>query len=568
MRGPKSRWDHDSVLIVETINYSKIKHYAFWMWSASKGIRGRLCINGLLGLVGVAAGLCFIYYSKILIDLATQNKSVSNEALYLYGAVLVFFILLEIFTDIYSSWLGRQTEIKMKNSTRRSIFGHLMNSSWEGNEKFHSGDMLNRLEEDVRVITDTLCNSFTNSIVTVVQLIAAFVFLVIMSPKLALVILLIMPFFLIFSKFYVKRMRRMTSNIRSTDSKVQSILQESLQHRIVIQSMEQSGIMGQKLEGQQDILYGQTMKNTRFSLFAKSLVALGFVAGYMVAFMWGIINLHTGAITFGVMAAFLQLVGQIQRPTVDLAKQIPAFVSATASIDRLAELEAIPEEKNNAAHRLSGVVGVRMDDVTFRYPKGDRDIFKNFSIDFTPGSKTAVIGETGSGKSTMIRLMLSLLHPQDGEIILYTLDGVSIKSDVSGRCNFVYVPQGNSLLSGTIRDNLLLGNSEASDEQMYAALHEAAADFVKELPQGLDSKCGELGAGLSEGQAQRIAIARGLLRKGNIILLDEFSSSLDAETEKTLIKRLLDNQRNKTMIFITHRDLILKYCSNVVKITP
>jgi ABC-type bacteriocin/lantibiotic exporter with double-glycine peptidase domain len=168
----------------------------------------------------------------------------------------------------------------------------------------------------------------------------------------------------------------------------------------------------------------------------------------------------------------------------------------------------------------------------------------------------------------MIRLVLSLLHPQDGEIVLYTLDGVSIKSDISGRCNFVYVPQGNSLLSGTIRDNLLLGNSEASDEQMYAALHEAAADFVKELPQGLDSKCGELGAGLSEGQAQRIAIARGLLRKGSIILLDEFSSSLDAKTEKTLIKRLLDNQRNKTMIFITHRDLILKYCSNVVKITP
>lgn len=545
----------------------RIRHYASWMWYASKGIRGRLCINGLLGLIGVAAGLCFIYYSKVLIDLATQNKSVSNRVLYIYGAVLVFLILLEIFTDIYSSWLGRQTEIKMKNRTRRSIFGHLMNSSWEGDEKFHSGDMLNRLEEDVRVITDTLCNAFTNSIVTAVQLIAAFVFLALMSPKLALVILLIMPVFLIFSKFYIKRMRRMTSDIRSTDSKVQSILQESLQHRVVIQSMEQSGTMGQKLEGQQDTLYGQTMKRTRFSLSAKSLVALGFVAGYMVAFMWGIINLHAGVITFGVMAAFLQLVGQIQRPTVDLAKQIPAFVSATTSIDRLAELEAIPEEESNGSCRLPGVAGVRMDNVTFRYPKGDRDIFSNFSHDFKPGSRTAVIGETGSGKSTMIRLMLSLLHPQEGEIVLYTPDGVSIKSDVSGRGNFVYVPQGNTLLSGTIRDNLLLGDSEASDEQMYAALHEAAADFVNELPLGLDARCGELGAGLSEGQAQRIAIARGLLRKGSIMLLDEFSSSLDSETEKTLIQRLLDNQRNKTMIFITHRDLILKYCSNVITLT-
>jgi ATP-binding cassette, subfamily B, bacterial len=538
------------------------------MWNASKGIRGRLCINGLLGLIGVAAGLAFIYYSKVLIDLATQDKSVSNKTLYLYGAVLVVLILLEIFTDIYSSWLGRQTEIKMKNRTRRSIFGHLMNSSWDGDEKFHSGDMLNRLEEDVRVITDTLCNSFTSAIVTIVQLIAAFVFLAMMSPKLAITILLIMPLFLIFSKFYVKRMRRMTSDIRSTDSKVQSILQESLQHKIVIQSMEQSGKMGQKLEGEQDTLYGQTMKRTRFSLSAKSLVALGFVAGYMVAFLWGIINLHEGAITFGIMAAFLQLVGQIQRPTVDLARQIPVFVSASTSIDRLAELEAVPEEENKVSERLKGIAGVRMNNVSFRYSDGDRFIFKNFSHDFVPGSRTAVVGETGAGKSTMIRLMLSLLHPQEGEIILYNRDGESIKSDVSGRCNFVYVPQGNSLLSGTIRDNLLLGDSEATDQQMYAALHESAADFVKELPQGLDSRCGELGAGLSEGQAQRVAIARGLLRKGSIMLLDEFSSSLDAETEKTLIQRLLDNQRNKTMIFITHRDLILQYCSNVVKITP
>ncbi|MCI1720866.1 MAG: ABC transporter ATP-binding protein/permease [Bacteroidales bacterium] len=538
------------------------------MWNASKGIRGRLCINGLLGLIGVAAGLAFIYYSKVLIDLATQDKSVSNKTLYLYGAVLVVLILLEIFTDIYSSWLGRQTEIKMKNRTRRSIFGHLMNSSWDGDEKFHSGDMLNRLEEDVRVITDTLCNSFTSAIVTIVQLIAAFVFLAMMSPKLAITILLIMPLFLIFSKFYVKRMRRMTSDIRSTDSKVQSILQESLQHKIVIQSMEQSGKMGQNLEGEQDTLYGQTMKRTRFSLSAKSLVALGFVAGYMVAFLWGIINLHEGAITFGIMAAFLQLVGQIQRPTVDLARQIPVFVSASTSIDRLAELEAVPEEESKVSERLKGIAGVRMNNVSFRYSDGDRFIFKNFSHDFVPGSRTAVVGETGAGKSTMIRLMLSLLHPQEGEIILYNRDGDSIKSDVSGRCNFVYVPQGNSLLSGTIRDNLLLGDSEATDQQMYAALHESAADFVKELPQGLDSRCGELGAGLSEGQAQRVAIARGLLRKGSIMLLDEFSSSLDAETEKTLIQRLLDNQRNKTMIFITHRDLILQYCSNVVKITP
>ncbi len=543
-----------------------IRRCMSWLWHASKGIRLRLLTNVFLGLIRVAAGLMFIYVSKVLVDLATHSHNVSLATLFSYGALLVALIILELLSNIGSSWLSNQTEIKMKNRIRCNLFSHLINAYWEGYEKLHSGDILNRLEEDVRVVTNTLCNSFPSLFVTGAQLIAAFVFLSRMDLTLALSIICIMPFFLLVSKIYISRMRRLTKDIRRTDSSVQSVLQESIQHRIVIQTMEQNDATTNRLDLLQSTLYGQTMKRTRFTLFSRSMVSVGFMAGYITAFMWSIIKLHTGAITFGVMTAFLQLVGQIQNPTVNLSRQIPGFIHASTSIDRLNELDKIPTEEISRHQMLKGIVGIRLTNISFRYQQGDRDIFSNFSYDFIPGSRTAIVGETGAGKSTMIRLMLSLLHPQHGKIELYNNEGSTMTMDASSRCNLVYVPQGNSLLSGTIRDNLLLGNPEATDKQMFEVLHTACADFVSDLPNGLDSHCGEQGAGLSEGQAQRIAIARGLLRPGNILLLDEFSSSLDTDTENTLIQRLLQTQQQKTMIFITHREMILRYCNNVIKL--
>jgi ATP-binding cassette subfamily B protein len=538
-----------------------------WLWTASYGIRKRLFLDAFLGLFRVAAGLAFIYVSKELIDMATRQHNVPVRQLIVNGILLLVLILAEMGAGLLTTWLSNQTEIKMKNFIRRKLFAHLMNAYWEGKEKLHSGDVLNRLEEDVRVVTDTLCNSMPALLVTGAQLLAAFVFLAYMSSFLAWAIIFIMPFFLLVSKLYIKKMRKLTNDIRTTDSNVQSVLQESLQHRIVIQTMEQSETMTDKLHGLQRKLYGQTMKRTRFNLFSRAMVSLGFVFGYMIAFMWSIIQLHSGGITFGIMTAFLQLVGQIQRPTVDLTRQLPAFIHASTSIDRLSELEEIPAEEKDVSHPLRDIAGIRLSNVSFRYAGGSRDIFNHFSYDFVPGSRTAVVGPTGAGKSTMIRLMLSLLHPQEGDIVLYNNRGETLPVDANSRCNLVYVPQGNSLLSGTIRDNLLLGNPDATDEELFDVLYTAAAEFVRDLPDGLDSRCGEQGAGLSEGQAQRIAIARGLLRPGSILLLDEFSSSLDGDTESLLIQRLLGSRQEKTMIFITHREKILQYCSKVIQLT-
>ena len=284
-----------------------------------------------------------------------------------------------------------------------------------------------------------------------------------------------------------------------------------------------------------------------------------------MAFLWGVIGISHGTVTYGMMTAFLQLVGQIQRPLVEMGSQLPLIIHATASIDRLIELETLPREDEEEPHLFEGVVGIRMDDVTFSYPDTSRNVLDDFSWDFTPGSRTAIVGPTGVGKSTMIRLMLSLLRPQKGKVMLYSSSDEA-ESSPATRCNLVYVPQGNSLFSGTVHDNLLMGNPEASDEQLSSALHIAAADFVFDLPQGLDTQCFESGAGLSEGQAQRVAIARALLRPGSILLLDEFSSALDAETENVLLERLTSSLPDHTMIFITHRDKIIDYCDSVLRL--
>lgn len=541
-------------------------HSLSWLWKTSKGIRFRLMFNSLLGIIRIIASLAFIYVSKLLVDLATGKITSSEKMYWVYSICLVALLACQVGAGMLNSWLSNQTEIKLKNKIRLDLFNHLMNASWDGKEKLHSGDVLNRLEEDVRVICDTLCQSLPSLFSTLVQLIAAFAFMCQLSPKMSWIILFILPIFLLFSKVYIKRTRALTSTIRNQDSQIQSIVQESIQHRIIIQSMEQNDAIVQKMDGIQSNLFHSTMQRTKFNLFSRFMVSIGFSIGYLVAFLWCIHGLYVNAITFGTMTAFLQLVGQIQRPTIDLTRQIPAYINATTSVDRLVELEVLPTEEKSSERRLSGNLGIRMNNVTFRYPDGEKDVLSNFTHDFRPGSRTAIIGETGSGKSTTIRLMLSLLHPLSGSMEIYSDDGSSIPVNADSRCNLIWVPQGNSLFSGTIRDNLYLGYPEATDDEMNEALYNAAAEFVSNLPEGLDTICGEQGAGLSEGQSQRIAIARALLHKGSILLLDELSSSLDPQTEQTLMSRLIDAKGNNTMIFVTHHEAIVDYCDEVVRL--
>ena len=526
-----------------------------WLWSASQHIRSRIILSSVVGVLHVCASLLFVWTCKQLVDIATR---VSHGNLWHYTVLLIATVAAELFFSTWRIWLENRNDIRLKNKLRYRIFSRLMQGRWDGKERFHSGDVLNRLEEDVRVTVDALCSSFPAVWITGFQLLAAFIFLTRLDSRLAWVLLLIMPVFLVTSKFYMKRMRRLTKSIRTTDSHIQAHMQEKLQHKTLIQTFEQEPAMLGKLELLQKGLYAQVRNRISFTLFSRTTVSIGFAAGYLTAFLWGINGLYEGAISFGIMTAFLQLVGLIQRPIVDLSRLIPSFAHAAASVERLTELDDVPTEEQGECLPLEGKVGIKLSDVSFAYPDGEKEVVSNFSFDFKPGSRTAIVGETGVGKSTVIRLMLALLEPQKGAIHIYNEAQEAAASPLT-RCNLVYVPQGNSLLSGTIRDNLLLGNPNATNSELRTALSAAAADFVHNLPDELDTLCGEGGAGLSEGQAQRICIARGLLRPGSILLLDEVSSSLDKETERLLAERLILQAKEKTLIFITHRDAIAAY---------
>lgn len=533
-----------------------------WLWRASDGVRLRTLASALLGGLHVAASLLFVWVCKQLIDAATSG---GDRNLTILIAVMIGCMLMQIVFSAAEQHVSSLSDVLLKNKLRHRLFTRLMESRWNGKEAFHTGDTLNRVMEDVRVVAESITRSVPAVLTAGVQFISAFLFLFILEPGLAWAIPCIMLAMLVISKSYVRRMRRLTKDIRTTESGMQSLMQESLQHRLVIHTLERTPYVSDTLAEQQDDLKEQVMDKTGYSIFTRGFIQAGFSAGYAAAFLWGVFGIRSGAATFGMMTAFLQLVGQIQRPIMNLSRQLPPMINSITSAERLAEIEEQPSEETGAPCDLGHEVGIRFEGVDYTYPDSSRKIIDNCSFDFTPGSTTALVGETGAGKSTIMRLMLALLSPDKGKVIMYNKEQSVIASPRT-RCNIVYVPQGNTLMSGTIRENLLLGDPSATDEELDKVLYLAAADFVKALPEGLDTLCGERGSGLSEGQAQRIAIARSLLRNGGILLLDEPTSALDTQTEETLIERLTAHLNGRTMIIVTHRDATAALCGNTLKL--
>lgn len=531
---------------------------------AAAGQRSALLASMLVNLAGVGASLLFVYICKTLIDIATGN---SGRDLAGWSLAMVATMAAQTLFSLLRTRLAAQTDIRIKNNLRMQLFSRLICAYHGSRGERHSGDITNRLEEDVRVVSECLSNSLPALLSATVQFIAAFCFLMALNNTLAWSVVGIMPLAIILSKIFFRKLRRLTRDIRDTDSLVQSHLQENLQHATLIQTLEQEGRASSGLDRLQSGLYDSVMRRTRFTIVSRTVISLAFAAGYATAFLWGVNGLLAGAVTFGTMTAFLQLVGQIQRPVLELSSYIPSAIHAAASADRLMEIEGDESCAASEPVHLGSPAGIRMEHVSFAYPDGTRKVIDDFSHDFRPGSRTAIVGETGAGKSTLIRLILALLRPQSGSIVIYGPRS-SAEASAATRCNLTYVPQGNSLLSGTVRDNLLLGDPEADEARMKEALRIAAANFVFQLPDGLDTPCSENGGGLSEGQAQRIAIARALLRRGSILLLDEFSSSLDPETEKRLMENLSSALPGRTMIFITHRRKITEYCSDIIELAP
>ena len=540
--------------------------YLRWISKLAAPVAPMLTGAVLCQLVLVGIALCYVYISKSLVDVASGVGEGGARELVLLGCAMVLTILLRIAFQSCISYVESKAEIKIANSLRQREFDKLMHLKSDYRKHWHSGDLVNRMQSDVSAVASSIGRVIPNLTGAVLKFSAAFAYMLVLEARLAWLLVLVIPVGVFGGRFVLRRTRALTLAVREGDGKVQSHVQASVQHLPVIQGLEYGANSSSELEMIQDDFYSKIMRRTRFSIVARILTALAFSLGYAIAFLWGVRGIWLGSVSFGLMTAFLQLVGQIQRPLLEMSEQLPSLFHCSASIDRLMEIEAMPGEEEGEALMMDGIAGVRLENLSFHYPDGEEMIFDNFSHDFKPGSRTAVIGETGIGKSTLIKLLMSLLQADSGKITLYDLKGDCAEASSRTRCNMVYVPQGNTLFSGSIRENLLMGKPDADESQMREALHRAAADFVDRMPEGLDSQCFEAGGGLSEGQAQRIAIARALLRPGSILLLDEFSSALDPETEELLLERLNDGSSDKTMIFITHRERVADYCDSILRL--
>lgn len=549
-----------NLLRIPETKYSTKEIYA-WLWLAWKGNRTQAMINAIIGLLGVMVSLTVVWGMQHAIDVSSH---VISGSIVMAVVVLGILFFADFGLHVASIWVRNLLGIKAQNRMQQHLLDRMLRSEWKGRDSYHSGDVLNRLEFDVTNVVTFLTETIPNSLSTLTLFIGAFTYLALMDWRLAIVIIAMVPFFILLSRVYVRQMRRLVKDVRTSDSKVQSVLQESIQHRVLIKTLESDDFIVNRLETTQNKLRKKVVKKTKFSIFSSTVLQFGFVLGYLIAFAWAAFRLSAGTLTFGGMTAFLQLVNKIQSPARQLTQLVPAFVSVFTAAERLMELEEVPLEKQGDAIELEAPCGIKLNNISYQYFDADTPVIKDLSFDFHPGSCTAVLGETGSGKTTLIRILLALLKPTSGSVEIYGREE-RMELNPLMRTNFVYVPQGNTLMSGTIRENLKMGKENATEEEMNKALKKSCADFVLNLPNGLDTVCSEQGGGLSEGQAQRIAIARSLLRDKSIMIFDEATSALDPETEKQLLKNILAHH-DKTVIFITHRPAVVEYCNQVLTI--
>ena len=529
------------------------------LWRMSVPVRWRMFVSVLLGTVRIAVSLAFVWTSKHLVDIATKvSDAPLSSGIWLFAGVLV----LQLCVVLFVNWWDAYSEVKSRNRLRMDTFAKVMSSRWDGRERFLSGDTVNRLEEDVRVVADLLIARLPGVVVTLLQLAAASAYLMTLAPNLLWVLLILMFSAVFGSKMFFRQIRSLMARIRARESELQQHMQESLQHRVLVLTLTNLDRVLEKFGWLQADIESNTRKRLNYNAVARGLMFLGFQAGHAAAFLWGAVGIMHGTVTYGMMTAFLQLVGQVQRPIAEFGRQVPAFIQAIASVERIMDLEELEQEPSSESVILEGAPAVEIAGVSYSYPGSPVKVLDNYSAVFPGGSFSVVAGPTGAGKSTLIRLILGLLTPSDGSILI---GGQPAGASLRG--NFMYIPQGNSLLSGTIRSNLQLASPDATEDDMRVVLETAMAGFVFDLPQGLDTPCGEVGSGLSEGQCQRIAIARSLLRPGGILILDESTSALDAATEEALLQNLYANyHQKKTIIFVSHRQAVVRFADKVIEV--
>lgn len=540
-----------------------------WLYNHIGTFKKSILVSLILSVLAVATSLAFVEITKIFMEAVEKGENFSFLLLIFSLATIKGF---SIFCAEGKSYIREKQTALMNNELSLKFFKQLFTSGVSYDAKVHSADSLGRLTTDAFSVANCLIGTIPELIYSFIQLIATCAYLMSIEPNLTLAILSIMSVNILIGQRFAKKLLPISREIRISDSKAHQFMQEHLQHRELIITLDKTSFIWNRLKSLQDKVYKKIIENLKLNTLMMSLVGGALDVSYIIILAWGIYGIQNGTFTYAELVVFLQLAEQMQIPFVQFNHYYPMFISSMASVERLMDIENMPKEDNKNRIVFSDLVGIRFSNAYFRYSENYRYIYREFNFDFTPGSVTAIVGETGAGKSTLLKLLLAVLKPTSGNVDFYgEIEGKVIVVPASPRTrgNCVYVPQGNSLISGTIRYNLLLGKTDATDKEMEEALYLAAADFVlKDFPNGLDTIVGEGGLGVSEGQAQRIAIARSFLRPGKVILMDEPTSALDNETEKLFLERLTGKSHGKTLIIVTHKQEICNYVENVVKIEP
>ena len=542
-----------------------------WMYTYAKKYKFQIVFYIFLGVLTTVMGLASSVGSKYLIDAVTGQDS-GNIAL-----IALFIVAMGLFSigiNAITTMISARINIKVNNEIQAEVFDKILVADWISMKEFHSGDLLNRLNGDVNTVASSILSWIPSLITRSAQFFGILAIILYYDPTMAVIALGSAPVMLIVSKTLMKKMRDYNKRMRQVSSDVMSFNEESFQNIQSIKAFDLVGLFSKRLRDVQQNYKDVFLDYNKFSVYTSSFMS---VVGMFVAyacFGWGVYRLWTGHITFGTMTLFVQLSGQLSSSFKSIVSLVPSAISATTSAGRIMEFFKIKDEseleddkakliQNNTQGKGLSVV---LDDVEFSYNE-NKTVFQHADVVANPGEIVALVGPSGEGKTTMIRLLLGLINTKSGNASIRDINGVSCKISSATRRFFAYVPQGNTIFSGTIAENMRMVKQDATDAEIVEALKAACAyDFVNKLPDGINSKVGERGSGFSEGQAQRLSIARALIRKSPILLLDEATSALDVFTERQVLRNIMNMGYARTCIVTTHRPSVLTMCDKVYKI--